>query len=272
MFALKYLTGAELLTATLTWVDPAEDARRKLDSFDTTRPLLIRLIEARTAIQAALAAREPDDPDNEGRALDARHDALGRGLFNTLTAFSQLAADEARAGALISLRDTIFPDGLRILRATFAEEAGQVDARADRVTPELRAELEAMIVEGRSLAAVLDELQAVGRALGGAVTRSTESAARAAGPTPRGKLRTATQRLVRVIRVIGDALEMGNADDEAIELFFGPLRVAAESAQRRAIARNSGATPPPPPTPGVATPTTPTTPAADPGATPPRED
>lgn len=259
MFALRYLTGAELLTATHIWVDPADAARAALDRIDTTRPLLIPLIAARSAVQAAIAAREPDDPTNEGRALDARHDALGRGVYDALTVAAGLAPTEARAAELLGVRAALFPTGRLILRATWAEEAGQVDARADRLTAAHRAVLAGITVEGRTLASYLEELQTVGHALGGAVVTQAAEDAAARGPSMRGKLFTATSRLARVIRNLGEALELGGADDATYELFFGPLRIAAEAAQRRAVARSGASVP------------TPTAPGADPGATPPSE-
>lgn len=264
MFALRYLSGAELLTATSTWVSADAEARHRLDALDTTRPLLVPLISARTAVQAALAAREPEDVDNEARGLDGRHDALGRGIFDCLTAFAELAQTEARATTLLALRSALFPAGKRVLRASFADEAGQVDARADRLTPALRTELDALVVEGRSLAVALDEMQTVGRALGIAVVHNAEAEARAAGPSPAGRLRTARTRLTRVVRMVLESLELGGADDATLALFIDPLRIVADDAQRRAIARNSAATARPAPAPG--------TPVVTPAPTPPRED
>ncbi len=252
-FALNYLSAAELLAATASWVAtdmtpaPGEPIRAAALLREHAPQASNALVSARLGLQGALAAREEEPALPDGTPIDARHDQLGRGIAYGLRAAEELTEDEHRREQLKSVRAALFPTGLRILRASWLEEAGQAQARVANLTADQRTFLGTLSIEGATMLAHVEEMGRLGEALGNLVaSNASAEAAAAAARAPKGRMVSAKSKLIRAIRTVIDTLVLNDVDAAAVERFVGPLRQQAEDAERRALGRAARPAPTPP--------------------------
>jgi hypothetical protein len=102
-----------------------------LDGFDALLPDLATVLpKPASPVAAALVG--------EGRRLDAEHDRYARGIDATLDAVGPLLPP-ALAARVTAVRGRLFPEGMRIVNATYAEEGMEGVRAAGRVTDADRA-------------------------------------------------------------------------------------------------------------------------------------
>jgi hypothetical protein len=155
------------------WLDPEKGSRKDIESIPAAAALLPLIQAAHDGVLQTQAQDDSPSPalvENRRSALDKDriHDRKGRGLFLVLSGFAELIDDEALSAACLALRDKIFPPamGLRILGASYVDEAGEVELVEQRVTAEDRAQLKKLpYPEGKLLDAHNARVEA-GRDLG----------------------------------------------------------------------------------------------------------
>lgn len=89
--------------------------------------------------------------------LDNLHDDLVRAIYFAITAAAHACKKPAKARVLWELRDTLFPGGLSIINASYMAQSGAAVEVKSRITPEIRARLRTITLDGRNLAELLDE-------------------------------------------------------------------------------------------------------------------
>jgi hypothetical protein len=139
-----------MLSITEPWVTPGP-----VHSLLQSLPIIAPMIPAIEIVHQGLleTQRTHDTPgemrlrqlDDQTRHLDHTHDRKARGVFNLLTALSDLADDHAHARHYLDLRDIIFPTGLDITDLSYLEEASQARMLEARLTPDLRQALSTVI-------------------------------------------------------------------------------------------------------------------------------
>ena len=105
--ALKRLTTAEMVQISGPWTTNGSAAREAIQSIPELAGILPRIDAAQKQLHAARPV--PDDPRAAGLAreaaeIDARHDAVVRGVDRVLEGLLLLAGDTARARAIEAAR------------------------------------------------------------------------------------------------------------------------------------------------------------------------
>ena len=103
--------------------------------------------------------------------LDKRHDALNRGVYGVLSAFSEFATDPKKKEDILTVRDTLFPMGLSVNSLSYSAQAGEAKRLEEQLKdPQLQRTLKAMFFgDGQQQISVyqaLTELTQIGEKLG----------------------------------------------------------------------------------------------------------
>ncbi len=162
--ALRSLSNGEMLLLTRLAFDDLKP------SFEAA-PAYMQILRVLEGLLPELAALQPSggrvhDPGfaDEGRQLDAEHDRLLRGLFHLLGALAELEPE--RSGDYHRLQSHLFPEGLRGITRTYADEAAdarRVDNRLDEFDHTLLAAIP--LPEGRTGTDIFLAWVAAGEAL-----------------------------------------------------------------------------------------------------------
>lgn len=175
--ALRDLSIGQMLQTSKGWLD---DDAAQLKSVPQLAPWvgplrtahdgLVASDSARNSTQGAMAALMAQQADG-----DLVHDRLLRGGFTLLSAFEQLhELVGGNSGAFGTLRGQLFPGGLAMTQASYADEAAQAELAKKRVTPETQpllatkvgdTTLDAIVEAWLASAAKLGELEAERNAL-----------------------------------------------------------------------------------------------------------
>jgi hypothetical protein len=247
--ALKNLTENEMIELSSAWLDP-ERAGGAL----ATYPLLAALRPAIKLAHDGLLTGDGAPADatrdkertrlyEQGVALDQRHDRKGRGVFNLLTALSDLTDDPGQAEVLLALRHALFPDdNLAVLAASWKGEAGNARRVREKVLGDkaASASLKAIPTNGKHTA--LDEVRAfvgAAEALGALEDqRAALGDAGTAGVDTRAARAKARNRWIAVgnslVSLADDMLEL---DGDARRALLGGVSDAEKKADARALAR-----------------------------------
>jgi hypothetical protein len=237
LMPFKNLNTEEMITLSGAWLDAGTEAHAAIVATPELSPSLSRLKDAHNAIKAnaqpGARSRITAIIEEEAR-LDLRYDAIVRGAFGTLTSLAELIGGDD-GPSLISLRGTLFPNGLQSQLKTYRAEAGQAQQLSDRMTPELRAQTDAIAISigpnTKTLSAYIDEFIAIGNQLGAL----EDEKARLEGDPSRGaELVKARNLWVRVMNAMVVNAELADLDEETEALVFGPLRDAEKKADERA--------------------------------------
>lgn len=234
--AFKNIHVEEMIQLSGTWLDPAGRAHAAMVAIPDLASSLPRL----QAAHGAVAARQQPAPSpriaaivEEEATLDIRHDAIIRGIWGTLTALAELIRGDV-AAALIVLRDTLLPHGLSSQLKTYRAQAGQAAQLADRMTPSVRAQTDALLIgqgpNAKTLSAYVDEWIGVGKQLGALEDEKGQLEADSGGGA---ELLKARNLWVRVVNAMVANAELAALDADTEALVFGPLRGTERKADER---------------------------------------
>lgn len=235
---LKNLYNDEMLVLTRLVLD---ELRATLDVNGAYRLVLGKFEEI---LPDLLAVQPPDNAAwaavfEDGRAADATHDRVLRGLFLVLEALEVLAS-EADAKRLADARGHLFPGGLRMTQRTYAEEAAEAQRAPLRVTADDQALLAAIrLPDGRSGQDLYEEWLESCRALERVERRRlTLDAAQAEVVLRQIDVRN---RWIRIVRNLESVVELAGADGHAV--LSAVSRYEAQADERAArVARRAKAT------------------------------
>ncbi|MEC7526243.1 MAG: hypothetical protein VYE22_40555 [Myxococcota bacterium] len=232
--ALKRLSVQEMVKFSGDLLSETSPQRAALETHPEAAILVARL---QAAHEGLVAAQPPNDSEiaeltEEITQLDLRHDGLVRALEGRLTSEITLAevADDGRDthDALRRARAVLFPDGLRVVRRSYVEQAGEAELREARMDEPVESLLRGMpIHDGRELRDVYGELQEVATQLGALVKRRAEL-----GEEGEKVARTHQARYewIRVVNALSHVLQMLGVDEGPI---LGRIREAERAAERR---------------------------------------
>ena len=217
--ALRRLSTDEMIALSIPWVDRASDERRLLEAIPEVAPLLPRL----DAAHAGLVVAQPPPDDTrlreltvEAAGVDARHDALVRGLHDVLSGFANLAGHPTTAQRISALRERLLPEGIAAADKPYREEADDGLTLLSRLDPIQRQLLRELPIPGGTLEDAVRHLVA-----------------------------TARNRWIRVVHTLVSNLALAGVGQETMSILLGPLHVAEQEADRRAGAGERGDVPDP---------------------------
>jgi hypothetical protein len=231
------MTPDEMIQVTKVWVDPTTPAHLLILKTEDLAGLLPRANATHVALKAA------NQPGEDPRLtaiiqlqakLDVRHDAIIRGVWGTLTQKAELIGGDEGA-SLIVLRDYLLPDGLASQLKTYGAEAGQAERLADRMTPAVRAQTDAIMIgqapNARPLTAYIDEWIKLGQQLG---DLENERGQLLATPSDGKTLYQAQLAWIRVVNAMIANAELADLDEASQAVLFGQYRAALKKANDRA--------------------------------------
>jgi hypothetical protein len=234
--AFKNIYSDEMIPLSLTWLDPGSKANAAILAVPELASFIGRITDAHKAVkdaeQPAESPRVAAIMAEEAR-LDLRHDAIIRGSWGTLTSLAELIGGDAGA-SFITLRDTIIPHGLQSQMKTYRAQAGQAAQLADRMTPELRAKTDAILIgqgpDQKTLTMYIDEWIAIGKQL---LALEDEKGQLEADPSAGSEMVKARNLWIRVVNAMVANADLVDLDTEAEALIFGPLRDTERKADER---------------------------------------
>ena len=251
--ALKRLTTAEMVQISSPWTTNGSTARRAMQSVPELAGVLPRVDAAHKQLHAVRPVQ--NDPraaeiTAEAAEIDARHDAVVRGVDRVLEGAALLAGDSPRAREIEAARSVLTPDGLTIVSTSYRNEAGAAALLKSRLgsEPAVKALLASVVVDKKkTLATFVNERIQLAEKLG---ELEDERAQLASAP---GELDgvahvDARNAWIRAVNALIANAELAELPPEQHALIFGALR----QAEARAVRRGKAA--PVEPTPGPADP------------------
>lgn len=241
----KRLATNEMLLISAEWLKPQSPANKAILASNDLAPTLPRIQSAHQELSVAAqpTALNPRlfEIIKEQTDLDERHDDLIRGIFGIFTATAALLGNPEGTQLLV-LRDQLLPDGLALVQKSYSVEAGEASQVSARLTPEIRAQLDKLLVGPKpnqhKLSAYIDEWIQIGAKLG---TLEIEKS-RVNTPdssTTGANLLTCRNKWIRNVNLflaIAEAIEL---DPETDATIFGFLRATEIKANRRGRAESA---------------------------------
>lgn len=183
----------------------------------------------------------------EQRQCDQVHDRLARGIYRSLESAADLSPTAEKGRVFTDINNLLFPAGLSINLLSYREESGNVLKVAQQITPQIRAVLESIIIQGRTLADSFDEWVQNGEQLGKLVAeRASLSGDEDATKVSAGDLRDLRNRWARVMNLLVSTLDLLEAPEPDRRRLLSNLRDAEAAAIRTRAAeqrRNAQSTP-----------------------------
>lgn len=232
--ALRDILTGEMIELTRAW----EDKQDVLTRYPLTAPFVGVLAEARASLVASTQRRPPDLSAEERKQistalaeLDGEFDHCARVLSSALDMFA-LAFPEQGA-QLGELKQTLFPEGLRLITSSYRNEAGEAARIAARIegSPAMLDLLKKTKLDGKRLKGWYDRLVDVGARMGPLAERLDLTEVRTDEVVMEFKARQSWISVVGTLRRTAELAGWSEADSEAI---FGPAdRISAQRATPR---------------------------------------
>ena len=236
--AKKNLYPEEMVQISGGWLDPANEGHLAILQVPLLNALLPSIGEAHTGV-IPLVKAPPDDLiaaiiiDEAG--IDYRHDGIIRGTHGALTAMAELVGE--LGAELITLRDTLIPDGLQSMLKSYRAEHTQAIQLEERLVPSLRARTDAILIgEGahaKPLTAYLEEWIALGKQLGALEDKKARLEAGLQETVPGAAALKARNQWVRVVNALEQNAELLDLDEKVMAIIFGPVWSAERKADER---------------------------------------
>ncbi len=235
----KRLTNAEMLYVTDEWVTPQTPANLAILANTDLAPTLPRIQGAHNELAQAARPSGPNprllEITTEQAHIDDRHDDVIRGIYGFFTSTAALLGS-ADGAQLLVLRDHLIPSGLATLQKTYAAEAGEAAQLAPLLTPQIRAQLDKILVGPKTpphrLTAYFDEWIQLGQRLGDL----EKEKARLLPPESAGlqaNLVAARNKWLRTVNLFLAFAEASEIDPDTDHLIFSPLRAIEAKADKR---------------------------------------
>jgi hypothetical protein len=235
--ARKHLNSEEMLHLSAAWTDPQNPAHQAILASPELAAFFPRLATAHQELahNAHPVEQNPrlDEISKQQSAIDQRHDDVIRGTYTILTGIADLLGPDQGA-SFLDLRAKLIPEGLSSTQKTYTAEAGQAAQLADRITPEIRANLAKIRLDpqhpSRTLTFFLDEWISLGKELG---DLETEKNRIEPGPRNQASLLAARNKWIRTTNLFVALAEAAEIDSTTHQLLFGPLLAAEQKSTKR---------------------------------------
>ncbi len=234
---LKSFSIPSMVAISSPWTNEKED-RPLLASIPLLAALLTTLTEVHQAlvtlrVTVSSSSKELKALIGETLLLDKLHDALYRGCSNVLTGAADLAADEAKKAAILEVRDTLFPKGPGAVLESYLDEVGAVEIMAARLTPEIRAFLATVVIDGVPLSTTVDKLVATGVSLGQAERQKAQLSSAKDSAVRKSDILKARYRWITIVQTLIQLLDIApEVTEETKNRILQPL--LREEAKRAA--------------------------------------
>lgn len=226
--ALRSLSTEDIIRLTRDLLDTDGAARHALEANEITRAFVPRIRQAYDDLLIAQPAAGLDRAKlmNEQAQIDARHDDLVRGIDSRIGAQLYFETDTATLDAYSELRSILLPDGLRLINASYADEAGAAPLRAARVQKHHISLMRSIrCTADLALFDYYEELQRIAARLGELEKR--RDALGEAGSVALKHI-AARNQWIRVIHTLTGMLAIEGVDESTI---LGPIRRAEAKAE-----------------------------------------
>lgn len=246
--ALKWLTAEEMVAISAAWVMADGQGRAVLAKIPLLAALLPSLDKMHAELVQLLTREAPKFRAISQRQseLDAKHDALVRGIHGTLTMLAPVSDDREE---LLAVRDKLLPDGLGHTKLSYRGEAGHVAVIAKQIDDAMRARLKAITVHKKTLHDLVVAWVDTGTQLG----QLEDEKARFAETSPSlpAEIQTARTAWIRMAKALMTNAKLAEIDDSADQLLFSALRTAERNAESRARGKSVAPAPSPATPPGA---------------------
>jgi hypothetical protein len=215
--ALNDLSSLEMARVTDQWLSP-HALRDQILGLKRTSVWIDDLQRVHTDISDAQAPNEVPELAAirvEQQKVDGVHDRRMRGTFTVLEGLEAIAVDLGFEPATVATaRVELFPDGLRMTRRSYVEEAAEVGFVEKRLSPATKALLAQVNLQGKPLRAYVDAWLDAARELGELDDKREAIEQKLA----LGKSKVLTQREARnnwiaVVGMVRAAIEADTAND-----------------------------------------------------------
>ncbi|MFO0587688.1 MAG: hypothetical protein U0441_09115 [Polyangiaceae bacterium] len=218
-----------------------------IEAIETAAPLLSRVQKAHEGLKKSQAQPQQipeklQEIQKKQAELDKLHDRKGRGSYLVLSGFAELVDDPEMAADILALRDKIFDPaiGLRVLQASYAEEAGEVVLLEERLDDADLSLLKKMPCPKGSLLDAHHARVTAGKKLGSLeheknTLQSDQGSAPGEVTMPADVLR-ARNAWIKAARALVQVLDLDDLDAPTRAKIVSPL----EEAERKADSRAAG--------------------------------
>lgn len=243
----KRLATTEMLYVSAEWVDSTTPVNQAILAHTDLASTLPRIQTAHLELSAA-ARPTALNPRlfaiiKEQTDVDDRHDDVIRGIFGLLTSTAALLGGDEGA-RLLSLRDQLIPAGLATVQKSYAAEAGEAAQVATVLTPDVRAQLDKILVGPKTpqhkLTTYFDEWIQLGKRLGELEAEKARLQTDESTGATNVTLLSARNKWLRAVNLLLAIAEAAELTPELDKLIFGPLRLAEAKADKRVRPSESG--------------------------------
>jgi hypothetical protein len=236
--AIRNLSVQAMLGISGAWLDPGRE-RPLIGGIPLLAPFLDELESAhdglsRMPVKGSDIGAELEDLTRQATSLDELHDRKLRGIYGVLTSFADLADEPGDAARYLDLADRLFPSGLKGVKRSYLDEAGEAALTAKRLTDDMRRTLEALPVPGGTLADEMDAWLNAGETLGDVEQKRVRL-----GQDKEGKnvsiedVSKARSRWSRVVNTMLQILDLvPSLEDASRARLLKPLKTAEAEADR----------------------------------------
>jgi hypothetical protein len=229
--ALKWLTAEEMVAISAAWVMADQAGRAAIEKI----PILSALLPNLENVHAAIVSLRSKEAPNLGAIsqkeaeVDARHDALVRGMYGTLTMLAPISDDREE---LLAIRDRLFPERLGHTQLSYRGEAGHVAVIDAQLDAAMKARLKAIAVHKKTMLDLVMAWIETGKQLG----RLEAERALLAGISPSlgGEMQSTRSAWLRVTNALMANAKLAEIDSATDQLLFSALRIAERAAESRA--------------------------------------
>lgn len=241
--SLRDLSTQTMVSLSAAWLDPAH-ARALIEALPTAAGLLPKVDAAhrrllktqpdksKTRLSPALSALQTEQAE-----VDVIHDRNARGAYSVMNGFAELASNDDEAGAILALRDKLFPPerGMNVTKMGYADEAGEAALVEKRLTDEDRALLKKLPIPGGTLFDAHKARVNAGKKLGELeqqrVTLEASDADKAG--FKQGDALRARNGWIKVMRTLVDAIDLDEPSAAVRRRILQPLEEAERKAEKR---------------------------------------
>jgi hypothetical protein len=244
--ALKWLTVEEMVALSAAWVMADQAGRAAIENIPLLAALLPNLEKGHADLVVLRSREAPriSAISQKETEIDAKHDALVRGMVGTLTMLAPVSDDREE---LLALRDKLFPIGLGHTKLSYRGEAGHVAMIDKQLDDTLKARLKAIAVHKKTMLDLVLAWIETGYELG----QLEEEKARLSETSPSLGAETQSARTVwiRLAKALLANAKLAGVDEATDQLLFAALRTAERAAESRAHGKPAPAPAPAPVTP-----------------------
>jgi hypothetical protein len=170
VMAMRDIPIETMVTLVGAWVDANRD-RPAIEKYAKLSPFLPDLDALHDTLlmagrrEVTSLPEELADVRSEIRDLDDRHDTIVRGIDDVLSGLSRLASKESTSATLESLRETLLPEGRRVVNWTLRRQGGAAERAQKRLSSAQKKALRELRVPGGTLLGFFNERVALARKL-----------------------------------------------------------------------------------------------------------